>query len=301
MDPLILFCKSFRDDVLRVKRLLDSVIRLNEDYIPFYLCIPKNDLSLFQELIDFDALRSNYRGKIEIILDEDVVEAMPQGNLETYYSTKGYISQQIMKAQVWHLLKCENYLALDSDSYFTRPFHRKDFLHESGHPYTVMHDGNELINLSEKLGYPRVKEAFIRDSQSMKQEFERVGEDYDFGPAPLIWSSQVWLSLEDHLSNSSETIWQAFNRLPSEIRWYGETLLKYQAIPIYPTRPIFNCYHYAWQAQYYKRHPEQMSTKNHVIGEVVQSYWDDSLRPEFAKKPWYSRLWKLIKHGKNQT
>jgi len=298
MDPLILFCKSFRDDVLRVKRLLDSVIRLNEDCIPFYLCIPKNDLPIFQELIDFEALRANYRGIIEIILDEDVVKAMPQGNLDTYYATKGYISQQIMKAQVWHLLKCENYLALDSDSYFIKPFHLHHFIHESGYPYTVMHDGNELISLSEKLGHPKVKEAFIRDSQSMKQEFDRTGIDYDFGPAPLIWSSKVWLSLEQHLANTSETIWQAFNRLPSEIRWYGEALLKYQAIPLYTTSPIFHCLHYAWQAEYYKKHPELANTKNSHIGEVVQSYWDDSLRPKFAKKPWYSRWWKSIKQGK---
>jgi hypothetical protein len=295
MDPLILFCKSFRDDVLRVKRLLDSVIRLNEDCIPFYLCIPKNDLPIFQEIIDLNAMCSNYRGKIEIILDEDVVEAMPQGNLETYYATKGYISQQVIKAQVWHLLKCENYLALDSDSYFTKPFHRKDFLHESGYPYTVMHDGNELISLSEKLGHPKVKEAFIRDSQSMKQEFDRTGIDYDFGPAPLIWSSKVWRSLEQHLTNTSETIWQAFNRLPSEIRWYGEALLKYQAIPIEPIFPIFNCLHYAWQAEYYKKYPELVNTKNSDIGEVVQSYWDDSLRPNFAKKSLTSRLWKKLK------
>jgi hypothetical protein len=32
------------------------------------------------------------------------------------------------------------------------------------------------------------------------------------------------------------------------------------------------------------------------IGEVKQSYWDESLRPSFAKKPWYSRAWKMTKN-----
>jgi len=295
MDQLILFCKSYRDDVLRVKRLLDSIIKFNDDYIPFYLCIPKNDLPIFQELIDWNTLRSNYHGKINIIFDESVVEAMHQGNLETYYSTKGYISQQIIKAQVWHLLKCENYLSLDSDSYFTKSFHLHNFIHESGYPYTVMHDGNELISLSEKLGHLKVKELFIRDSELMKQEFKRLGSDYDFGPAPLIWSSKVWADFEEYLKSSSETIWQAFTRIPSEIRWYGESLLKYQPIPIYPIKPIFICYHYEWQALHYKNHPNQIDSSEHIIGEVIQSYWDESLRPKFAQKPLLSRLWKKLK------
>jgi hypothetical protein len=295
MDPFILFCKSFRDDVLRVKKLLDSVVEFNQEKIPFYLSVPKKDLDIFLDYIPFDALRASYSGIIEIITDESIVEAMRDNNLEDYYSMKGYISQQVIKAQAWQLLKCDAYLCLDSDSYFTKPFGINHFVNEEGNPYTVMHDGRELLDLSAKLGYPKVKQFFQKDSQSVKNEFGRVGPDYDFGPIPLIWSAKVWQSLQVHLTNRNETIWQAFTRNPFEIRWYGETLLKYQAIPLIPIQPIFHCYHYDWQAKYLKEHPEQVSDSDHMIGEVVQSYWDETLRPQFAKKSWASRLWKKIK------
>jgi hypothetical protein len=295
MEPFILFCKSFRDDVLRVEKLLSSVVQFNEDHLPFYLSIPEKDLGIFKEKIDFTKFRENYPGKIEVITDESIVAQMPNSSLLNYYGTKGYIGQQVIKAQVWRLLNCENYLSLDSDSYFTKPFNIKNFIHSSGVPFTILHDGSELIELSEKLGYPKVKEFFLKDNALMKREFERDGVNYDFGPAPLIWSAKVWDQLDQHLTSQSETIWEAFNRIPSEIRWYGETLLKYQPIAIYPIKPIFDCYHYDWQAAYYKKHPELKKTRDSTIGEVVQSYWDESLRPRFAKKPWYSRAWKTIR------
>ena len=88
MDPFILFCKSFRDDVLRVKKLLDSVVEFNQEKIPFYLSVPKKDLDIFLDYIPFDALRASYSGKIEIITDEMIVQAMPNPSLDIYYATK---------------------------------------------------------------------------------------------------------------------------------------------------------------------------------------------------------------------
>ena len=295
MDPFILFCKSFRDDVLRVKKLIESICQFNTEQIPFYLSVPKNDLDLFHHYINFQEIKTRYAGKIEIITDEAIVLSNSKDQLKDYYATKGYIQQQVIKAEAWRLIGCEAYLCLDSDSFFTKPFSRNNFLHPSGTPLTILHDGKELLDLSEQLGYPKVKEFFLKDSQLVKHEFNREGPDYDFGPAPLIWSAKVWQSLEKHLSAHHETIWQAFNRVPLEIKWYGEALLKYQAIPLYPIVPIFHCYHYEWQAKYYQKHPTKVILSDHIIGEVVQSSWEESLRPKFAKKPWYSRAWKRIR------
>ena len=299
MQPFILFCKSFRDDVLRVKKLLESVTVFNQDLIPFYLSAPEKDLDIFHQHIDFKSLQSSYNGIIELITDEAIVLSNPKSKLASYYSTKGYIGQQIVKAEAWRYLNCSAYLALDSDCFFTKPFHLSNFIHENGTPYTIMHDGHELLDLSESQGYTKVKEFYLKDSLRVKNEFGRTGEDYDFGPAPLIWSSQVWQALESHLTQKNETIWEAFNRLPFEIRWYGETLLKYLSIPLYQIDPLFKCHHYEWQYQYYRDHPESIKNTEHFIGEVIQSYWDESLRPNFAKKPWYSRWWKKIRLLRN--
>jgi Family of unknown function (DUF6492) len=295
MSDFILFCKSFRDDVLRVKRLLDSVIEFNEDQIPFYLCVPERDLNLFHELIDFDKLKSTYQGIIDIITDESVVRAMGPDQIDIYHQTKGYISQQVIKAQVWKKIPCDSYLSLDSDSFFTKNFKLRNFLNTDGTPFTLMHDCRELLDLSEQLGYTEVKKNFLTDSFLVKQEFGRIGEDFDFGPAPLIWSRTVWASLDQHLENKSETIWEAFTRIPSEIRWYGETLLKYKSIPIHPTKPIFSCYHYEWQATYFEKNPQYIVETDHFIGEVRQSYWDHTLTPSFARKSLASRIWRKIK------
>jgi Family of unknown function (DUF6492) len=295
MEPFILFCKSFRNDVLRVKKLIDSICQFNTEHIPFYLSVPEQDLKIFHQYIDFESIKNRYAGKIEIITDESIVLSHPQHRLEQYYACKGYIHQQVIKAEAWRRIPCDAYLCLDSDSFFTKPFSKKNFLHESGTPFTILHDGSELLNLSEKLGYPRVKDYFLKASAIVKNEFSRNGPDYDFGPAPLIWSAKVWQSLEKHLLERQESIWQAFQRTPHEIKWYGEALLKYGAIPLYPIDPLFQCYHYEWQAKYYQKYPENRYSSNYFVGEVIQSSWDKSLTPKFAQKPWYSRVWKTIK------
>lgn len=295
MYPFILFCKSFRDDVLRVQKLIESICQFNTELIPFYLSVPEQDIDLFHQYIDFQDIKRRYVGVIELITDEAIVASNSKGQLKDYFATRGYIQQQVIKAEAWRLLKCDAYLCLDSDSFFTQPFSLKNFLHESGFPFTILHDGKELLDLSEKLGYPKVKEFFLKDSRKVKQEFHREGPDYDFGPAPLIWSAKVWQSLEQHFDEHHETIWQAFNRTPLEIKWYGEALLKYKAIPLYPIQPIFQCYHYEWQEKYVLKHPPKISSLSPYIGKVVQSSWEESLRPKFAKKPWYSRTWKRVR------
>jgi len=127
METFILFCKSFRDDVLRVKRLLNSVVAYNVDIIPFYLSVPQRDDDLILEYINFETLKSSYRGKIELITDESIVAQKRPTQLATYHATKGYISQQVIKAIAWEKLPCDAYLALDSDAYFTKSFYQRDF------------------------------------------------------------------------------------------------------------------------------------------------------------------------------
>ena len=41
MDKLVLYCKSYSNDVDRVKILLDSINTFNKDKLPFYISTPK--------------------------------------------------------------------------------------------------------------------------------------------------------------------------------------------------------------------------------------------------------------------
>ena len=296
MSSFILFCKSFKDDVLRAKRLCDSITQFNTDKIPFYLSIPKSDLALFQNTIDFEALNKLNQGTFHLITDESIVAVMPKSTLDDYYQMRGYWNQQVVKSEAWRLLGCDSYLCLDSDAFFTREFKLSHFLHPDGNPYSLMHDAHELLDLAKTLGKPEVIDHFLSDSQQLKDEFNRDGPDYDFGPPPMIWSAKVWESLyKEHLEPKGERLWDAIARIPMEIRWYGEALLKYQAIPPHPIGPLFTFYHYEWQYQHAVKLGQAIPKEPTILGVVMQSYWDESLRPSFAKKSFLSRAWKKIK------
>jgi Family of unknown function (DUF6492) len=297
MSSFILFCKSFKDDVLRAKRLIESISRWNTDQIPFYLSVPESDISLFSSTIDFEAMNALQQGSFHLITDESIVACMPNTQLSDYKNMRGYLSQQVVKAEAWRLLGCESYLCLDSDAFFIRPFSLKDFLHADGNPYSLMHDAKELLDLAKAYNKKEVLDNFLNDSKKLKDEFNRIGPDFDFGPAPLIWSAKVWESLyTQYLSPKGERLWEAIARLPMEIRWYGEALLKFHAINIHAIQPIFTCYHYQWQYQHAQQFNQTIGSDTKALGVVMQSYWDEDLRPKFAQKSLPSRLWKKIKN-----
>ena len=102
MDDIVLYCKSYSPDVFRVKILVDSINKYNSDNIPFYISVPNSDIKVFKETLG---------NNINIIPDEDIDS-----------NNGGWIGQQIIKSQFWKLNLCKNYLCLDSDSEFIRPF-----------------------------------------------------------------------------------------------------------------------------------------------------------------------------------
>ena len=95
----------------------------------------------------------------------------------------------------------------------------------------------------------------------------------DFGPVPTIWSSKVWKSLEDNYIIPNNLTWeQMLEYSPSEFSWYGESLLAFKAIDIYPCEPIFKVFHYEQQLQEYKQNgiTEEMISQNY-LGIIMQS------------------------------
>lgn len=73
----------------------------------------------------------------------------------------------------------------------------------------------------------------------------RQGVIYDYGSATFIWSKRVWQSLEENfLKPNNMSISDAILECSSEFTWYGESLLKYRATPLYPRNELFKHYHY---------------------------------------------------------
>ena len=277
----LLFCKSYRGDVLRVKRLLESIQRFNAERLPVVVCVPRDDAEIFRDVVAGSGA--------ELLNDEDVVATQPHAArldlLARYRATPGRLHQQVVKAEAWRLLGCTSYLSVDSDTVFLRPFYRHDFLHNPVEPYTVLHQSREYLQLAIDRGQTKVLDHFVAESTSVMQQFSRTGPHYDFGPQPLIWAAAVWASLyERWLAPRGQTLWDAIDLVPSEIRWYGEALLAYGAVPLRPVEPLFRVYHHAWQYDLLRRLGEtEARLADQYLGVVLQSNWDHASDPAGAR------------------
>lgn len=263
MENLVLYCKSFHRDLDRVKVLIESINKHNLDNIPFYVSVPQTDLELFKSQL----------GISNIIADEEIYSSTNQG----------WTHQQIIKSNFWKLNLSTNYICLDSDSYFIKDFKVEDFIYKDDIPYTIIHEQKELftwsVNKTNELGFDP-KLSYIEDRKKIMNLFNRNGKYYDFGPVPVIWSSKVWKALEDnYIIPNNIKFEDLISYSPSEFSWYGESLLTFNPIPIYPLEPLFKVFHYPQQLVEYKQkgYTEEMISQNYY-GIVMQSNFNASLK-----------------------
>ena len=265
MEKLILFCKTYRNDVKLLKRLYESIKKHNIDKIPFYISCPQNDIEIIQKELSVD-------GGYNIITDEDIL-----CNLGLIQLDSTWHNQQIIKSSLWVLGLCENYVCIDSDSYFIRDFMLKDFMYDMITPYTIMHEQKELFDWALK--YPaklrQIKGGFEDERIKIMVLFNRYGKVYDCGPSPTIWSCKVWETLhKEYLEPNKLTIKDLIDRVPSEFTWYGEWLLYRKPINIYPSEALFKVFHYKEQYNDFIKdgYTLDMLTENYM-GIVLQSNW----------------------------
>ena len=87
MHKIVLYCKSYRNDIERIFRLCESIKKFNFDNIPVYISVPSNDMHLFNDIEN-----------VNLIEDELV-----------YTGNKpGWVQQQIVKSSfcTWCHFKC---------------------------------------------------------------------------------------------------------------------------------------------------------------------------------------------------
>ena len=281
---LVLYCKSYRTDLKRALRLAQSVRQFNTDNIAFHLSVPQADVALFSEHLAGLA--------VQVIADELIVQCNPKLDTARLATLPGSLSQQIVKSEFWRLGLADSYLCLDSDAVFIRPFHRSDFLCESGLPYSVMDESHELLDAALVARKPEVVRNFFHEAAAVQDRFERTGRAYAFGPFPVIWHKAVWESLETRfLAPRAMSLLDAIVQVPLESRWYGEALLRYQAIPLMPCQPLFKVYHYAWQLDRDRRAgigPGQLAQL--YSGVIYQSAWEREMDWPREGGSWTSRL-----------
>ena len=265
MDKIVLYTKTYSGDIERVKNLIESVKKYNKDNITHYISFPKNELPLFNKFIGTDY--------VKFIFDEDISDI----TLQNWYT------QQIIKSSFWKLGVCENYVMIDSDSYFIKDFYISDFMYNENIPYTVIHEQKDLFtfssNYEKSIGHdPQI--AFIKERENIMRMFKREGRVYDFGPGPVIWNCNVWKTLDEtQLKPQGLTFVDLINIVPSEFTWYGEFLLKTLPMIIIPIEPMFKFFHFQSQYEFYKKleYTEETFSKNY-LGLVMQSNWGAPLK-----------------------
>jgi hypothetical protein len=291
MQDIALYCKSYSRDVLRARRLLESVERHNRDRLPFFLSVPRADRALFKEQLS--------GLQFELLDDEAIVSANPRVDPVAAAAVEGRVAQAMVRSEFWRLGLCSSYLCIDSDSVFVSDFSRADFLAEDGHPYTVIHQNRELVQMAANRGVKKVAVELHAEIARVQSLFGRRGPAYSFAPSPFLWSSHVWRSLDErYLQPRGQTLWDVCDRESPEYIWYGEALLAYGAIPLRPIEPLFRVYHYDWHYDALRRLGEtQDKLKGNFLGVIYQSNWDH--RQDFGapEKSLPSRIVRRTKRG----
>ena len=282
---LVLYCKSFIDDIHRAKCLAESIDQFNTEKIPFYMSVPQKDFKKFEM-----TLQNNH---VHLLSDEEIISKNPSLKLDSLLTSSGRISQQVVKSEFWRMSFCDNYVCLDSDSTFIRPFKLSDFMYDHTTPYTVFHSGTDLLQWAARAKKQKHIDNFNADRTEIRNLFSRSSRLFDFGPTPCIWSAKVWKSLDtNYLQTNNIDFHQLIVSHPHEMLIYGETLLAYDAIKLIPTDPLFKVFHY--KAQYdesIKLGETHSSLSVSYLGVIKQSNWDESKDFYARKKRTWRSLW----------
>jgi hypothetical protein len=230
MDNFVIYTKSYAPDVEVTKRLKESIDKHNIENVPFYVSVPKSDINLFKNKLG----TSGYT----LIADEDIYQLTM--NLD------GWRTQQIIKTHFNTLKVAKNYLCPDSDNFFINDFKKSDFMATEDTIYTIMTDApleNRIVieGLNNK---PYYGICFYRTVRAIRKmlDNESITKLYAWGPPPYPWNCQVWDEIQDMLKSNGMNMEQFFIHLEQttgamsrEAVLYGEYLLKYRSIDIYPT------------------------------------------------------------------
>lgn len=289
MKLLSLYCKSYRTDLKRVIRLVESIRKFNQDELDLYISVPAVDYKIFSDHLKNQSLT--------LLPDEEIIAQNPRIDPELLSSIPGNISQQVVKSEFWRLNTSAAYLCLDSDALFIREFSTNDFMASDGTPYTVINEARDLKMESIVNGKPHILENFKLEAASVQKIFDRNGLAYSYGPMPMVWHRNVWESLEkNYLIPRGLNFIDAISMAPLESRWYGEALLKYQAIPLLPCEPFFKVYHYAWQLDQDQRNG---ITHHHLAqlysGVIYQSAWERDMDWPDEGRNQFSRFARFLK------
>jgi len=237
---LVILNKSFDKDINRSWNLYKSVEKHNKDNIPFYLSVPEKDYKLFRE---------KFPKNIVIFTDEEIWK-LAKLDIKKIKKLLGWQQQQIIKLCFYKMNLSENYVTLDSDSYFFKDFYKSLFLSDDGIPFTIK---NRKDNFDFKYAEKLWKEdggMLDGKSVSLLESFVAIKESLGgniqdnnwncYVSTYGIWSSKALKSLEEKIKKDKN--WNFYDIIkysPYELQWYGQWIDLSGVIPLKYIGDIF--------------------------------------------------------------
>ena len=271
MEPFGILVKSYREDLPAARRLLESIQNHNIDALPVWVVVPDEDLSLFTPTIGPDAELLPESSLAEYLVDAPVAGVRP-----------GYINQEIIKLAFWELGLVANYLPVDSDAVFLRPFHAADFMHEPNIPYTVLLEDRELQTDPDYFAtHWQGRERTLREIQrEVGLEDRRLLTCHGH----QVLSRTVLSSMkDDFLAPRGWSYADMLAHGPYEFSWYNFWLQKSRVIPVEVREPYFKVIH--GPAQH-----EEMLIRGIGLRDIARGYLGIIVNSNFA------RAWGDISH-----
>jgi len=291
MEKLVFFCKSYDKDMLRARRMAESVHRFNQDAIPLYMSVPDKDLAAFKEcLAPFP---------VHFYTDEQLLDISAGANGPLPALFPPHLIQQLLKLEFWRTGVCQNYAWIDSDSYFIRPFDTAEFFWNDQIPYLIQDEYDAENELARLQHVPRkVREKRVRNISELITRFRGLfGNSGPFvafgGSTPIIWSCQVLEAFNtEYLKPQNKNIYEILYEYPCETQLYGEYMHYSHTQVLKPHPHMFKSYYHADDFYISQEMGENEYTlSKEYAGICIQSNWARLVEKKNNKD-------RLIKHTK---
>lgn len=273
----MLYVGTSARDVEQYDYLTRSIHRHNRDALKIYTAVNDDDLELFRA-------RFSDRG-ITFVKDSDIY---PTDSTRV----DGWKKQQIIKMNFHRLGVCENFVQIDSDSFFIRDFYAEDFMFDGETPYTLAHENKELSEFFAEHNAGGLNRAvsptefytdipFRQTSEKIRRLFSREHRRFlDGGHPPCIWSTKVWRLLEEYARDKKMSYEDLILYAPSEQQWYVELLLEFRLFALIPIQPMFKVFHYHRNyTEFLARHHDNVAKG---IDDLKYNYWGIGLQSSFS-------------------
>lgn len=230
MESFGILLKSYGPDLPYAERLLASFDQFAREPIPIAVVVPDADMRAFQRVVGSRAALMP-----ESEWSDQLVDYRIHGN------SPGYVNQEIIKVTFAQKQIFANYLCLDSEAAFIRPFGVSDFMASEDIPFTFVTEDAELrVDPTYEQAYGSTRDAYLI---RLREHLGLPLRPYKTCHGQAVLSSLVCNELTSHLRGEGMTWADALEICPYEFSWYNFWLERSETIPRIVREPIFKTVH----------------------------------------------------------